>query len=211
MSNSCNPMDCSPPGSSIHGILPGKNTGVGDQSRDQTWVSCTAGRFFTHWSTQLILIYCLLIGFPGNSVGKESTCNAGHPGSIPGLGRSPGEGTGYPLQYSGLEKSMDCDDESSVTLNVPGGGGYGHLFNHYMGLFLSFCAHKCLCFLKNSRWKITWLNEDCLALIYVLSKSLTDFGMKNICSYQTSWVITDYYKLTQQHWGEPWCLWNTLL
>ena len=39
-------------------------------------------------------------GFPGSSVGKESTCNAGDPSSIPGLGRSPGEGTGYPFQYS---------------------------------------------------------------------------------------------------------------
>ena len=41
-------------------------------------------------------------------VGKESTCNAGDLGSIPGLGRSPGEGKGYALQYSGLENSMDC-------------------------------------------------------------------------------------------------------
>jgi len=47
------------------------------------------------------------MGFPGGSDGKESTCNAGDHGSIPGLGRSPGEGNGYPLQYSGLEKSMD--------------------------------------------------------------------------------------------------------
>ena len=39
-------------------------------------------------------------GFPDSSVGKESTWNAGNPGSIPGLGRSPGEGIGYPLQYS---------------------------------------------------------------------------------------------------------------
>ena len=46
--------------------------------------------------------------FPDNSVGKESTCNAGDPGLIPGSGRSPGEGKGYPLQYSGLENSMDC-------------------------------------------------------------------------------------------------------
>ena len=38
--------------------------------------------------------------FPDSSVGKESTCNAGDPGSIPGSGRSPGEGIGYPLQYS---------------------------------------------------------------------------------------------------------------
>ena len=40
------------------------------------------------------------IDFTGSSVGKESTCNAGDPGSIPGLGRSPGERIGYPLQYS---------------------------------------------------------------------------------------------------------------
>ena len=47
-------------------------------------------------------------GFPDSSVGKESTCNAGNAGLILGLGRSPGEGKGYPLQYSGLEKFMDC-------------------------------------------------------------------------------------------------------
>ena len=40
------------------------------------------------------------MGFPGSSVGKESSCNAGNPSLIPGSGRSPGEGTGYPFQYS---------------------------------------------------------------------------------------------------------------
>ena len=45
--------------------------------------------------------------FPCGSAGKESICNAGYLGSIPGLGRSPGEGKGYPLQYAGLENSMD--------------------------------------------------------------------------------------------------------
>ena len=45
--------------------------------------------------------------FPGGSAGKEPTCSVGVLGSIPGLGRSPGEGKGYPLQYSGLENSMD--------------------------------------------------------------------------------------------------------
>ena len=49
-------------------------------------------------------------GFPDYTVGKESACNAGDPGSIPGLGRSPAEGKDYPLQYPGLEKSMDCTD-----------------------------------------------------------------------------------------------------
>ena len=50
----------------------------------------------------------LRLGFPCGSAGKESACNEGDLGSIPGLGRSPGEGKGYPLQCSGLESSMDC-------------------------------------------------------------------------------------------------------
>ena len=47
-------------------------------------------------------------GFPCGSAGKEPTCNAEDLDSIPGLGRSPGEGKSYPLQHSGLENSMDC-------------------------------------------------------------------------------------------------------
>ena len=52
-------------------------------------------------------MYQLIRGFLGGSDGKESACNAGDMGLIPGLGRSPGEGNDYPLQYSGLENSMD--------------------------------------------------------------------------------------------------------
>ena len=47
------------------------------------------------------------LGFPGGSEDKASACNAGDPGSIPGLGRSPGEGNGNPVQYSCLENPMD--------------------------------------------------------------------------------------------------------
>ena len=47
------------------------------------------------------------LGFPGGSAGKESACNVGDMGSIPGLGRSPGEGKGYPFEYYGLENFMD--------------------------------------------------------------------------------------------------------
>ena len=54
---------------------------------------------YTHTHTQLV--------FPGGSDSKESACNAGNLGSIPGSGRSPGEGNGYPLSYSCLENSMD--------------------------------------------------------------------------------------------------------
>ena len=62
----------------------------------------------------MIWMYCSLlnhspvVGFPCGSTGKESFCNAGDLGLIPGLGRAAGEGKDYPLQYSGLENSMDC-------------------------------------------------------------------------------------------------------
>ena len=46
------------------------------------------------------------MAFPDGSAGKESACNSGDLGLIPGLGRAPGEGKGYPLQYSGLEKKV---------------------------------------------------------------------------------------------------------
>ena len=67
----------------------------------------------TQWLAWRTLPLCLsskvpFWGFPGGSADKESTCRAGELGSIPGLGRCPGEGKGYPLQYSGLENSMDC-------------------------------------------------------------------------------------------------------
>ena len=55
-----------------------------------------------------LAVTTIIRGLPESSVGKESTCNAGDPGSIPGLGRFPAEGKGCPLQYFGLENSMDC-------------------------------------------------------------------------------------------------------
>ena len=50
----------------------------------------------------------VFLGFPCGSAGKESVCNEGDLGLIPGLGRCPGEGKSYPLQFSGLENSIDC-------------------------------------------------------------------------------------------------------
>ena len=55
------------------------------------------------WAT-----HSVFLGFPCGSADKESACNAGDLSLIPGLGRSPGEGKGYPLHYSGLENSMGC-------------------------------------------------------------------------------------------------------
>ena len=58
--------------------------------------------------SNVVLMFTLgVMGFPGGSDGKESACNVGDPGSIPGLEKSPGERNGNPLQYSCLENSMD--------------------------------------------------------------------------------------------------------
>ena len=90
-----NPMDCSPPGSSIHGIF---------QARVLEWGAIA----FSDLSLYLSFIINHCKGFPCGSAGKESACSVGDLGSISGLGRSSGEGNGYPLQDSGLENSMDC-------------------------------------------------------------------------------------------------------
>ena len=74
---------------------------------------CNAGPWFDSWVGKISwrrdrLPLPVFLGFPGGSAGKESACSAGDLGSIPGLGRSPGGGKGYPLQYSGLKNSMAC-------------------------------------------------------------------------------------------------------
>ena len=70
------------------------------------WVIFPMFSFNMHLRFILERVY-LILGFPHSSVGKESACNAGDPGLIPGSGRSPGEGNGNPLQYSCLENPMD--------------------------------------------------------------------------------------------------------
>ena len=70
------------------------------------------------------------MSFPPGSAGKDSTCNVGDLDSIPGLGRAPGEGKGYPLQYAGLENFMDglysprgrkeSDTTEQLSLSLPG-------------------------------------------------------------------------------------------
>ena len=82
--------------------------------RDPNCVSCVS----LHWQADSLplshlgnpicnWVFFSISGFPCGSAGKESTCNAGDLGSTPGLGRSPGQGKGYRLQYSGLENSID--------------------------------------------------------------------------------------------------------
>ena len=67
-----------------------------------------AGIFRAAFHLDLLSLSLTSTIFPGGSASKESACNSGDLGLIPGLGRSPGEGNGYPLQDSGLEYSMDC-------------------------------------------------------------------------------------------------------
>ena len=117
----CDPLDCSPPGSSVHGVLqarilewvpisfsgdlpdPGMEA-VSPALQADALLSEPPGRSLPH--TVWFHLYHSW-GLPGGSAGKESACNVEDLGSIPGLGRFPGEGKGYPLQYSGLENSMD--------------------------------------------------------------------------------------------------------
>ena len=72
---------------------------------------CDIDNFFSH-------TYLVSVGFPGGSDGKESTCNVGDLGSVPGLGRSHGEGNDSPLQYSCLENPMDRGDWWAVVHEV---------------------------------------------------------------------------------------------
>ena len=75
-------------------------------------------------------VYAQNAGFPGGSVRKESACDSGDLGLIPGLGRSPGEGNGYPLQYSGLKNSMDQGAWQATVMGT-------HLSDFQLSLLLS--------------------------------------------------------------------------
>ena len=81
--------------------------------KDQIFPQSSLGRlvfFVIAWKSTIIILkfFIFCCRFYDSSVGKESSCNAGDPTLISGLGRSPGERKGYPLQYSGLENSMNC-------------------------------------------------------------------------------------------------------
>ena len=102
----CDPRDCSPPCPSIHGIL---------QTRILEWVAISFSRGYSqpkdrmsisciscHWQADSLLLHKL-----GSLINAESACHTGDPGLIPGLGKSPRDGKGYPLQYSCLENSME--------------------------------------------------------------------------------------------------------
>ena len=92
----CDPIDGSPPGSPVPGIL---------QARTLEWVAISFSSQLFVDAFKATTVCCR--GLPGGSVGKVSAYNAGDLGSSPGLGRSPGEGNGNPLQYYRLENPVD--------------------------------------------------------------------------------------------------------
>ena len=100
----CKPYLAKPRGHHLHVLLPSSaETQLGVWS----WVYREEGWGSNPYCLFIFIKVWLIWGFPCNLVSKESACNAGDPGLIPGSGRSPGEGNGYPLQCSCLENSMD--------------------------------------------------------------------------------------------------------
>ena len=107
----CDPIDGSPPGSAIPGILLARTlewVAISFSKRSQNQLIVISGRHEKGEGWKIAkMVLNILKCFPCSSVGKESACNAGDPGSIPESGRAPGEGNGNPLQYSCLENPMD--------------------------------------------------------------------------------------------------------
>ena len=79
-------------------------------------------------------IYKSFEGFHSGSAGKLSACNAGDPGLIPGLGKSPGERKGYPLQYSCLENSMDRGAWQATVLGISKSKSFENLINLFVAV-----------------------------------------------------------------------------
>ena len=110
----CDPVDCSPSVSSVHGILQARisepfpiyldfpaSSASKESSCNSVLIPGLERSLEKGWAT-----HSSILGLPGGSDGKESTCNAGDLGLIPGLGRSPGGEHGNPFQYSCLENPM---------------------------------------------------------------------------------------------------------
>ena len=100
----------------------------------------------------------MFLGFPGGSAGKESACKVGDLGWIPGLGRSPGEGKGHPLQYSGLENSTDCIVHGSQ--RVGHNGATPPAVAGYLWELVFLGDFRLLFFTAFSPVNITWLPRE---------------------------------------------------
>ena len=99
-----------PPGLSLHTTSLRGQPCPTLQMTDSPVILSSSPLLFLHSTYHHLYTYLVFVSLPHpcGSAGKEYACSVGDLGSIPGLGRSPEEGEGYPLQYSGLENSMDC-------------------------------------------------------------------------------------------------------
>jgi len=108
----------------------------------EVWLICTVMLVSTMEHSDSGVCVCVCVcDFPGGSDGKKPTCNAGDLGLIPGLGRSPGEGNGNPLQYSHLENSMD-GGAWWATVQRSQRVGHGWTTEH---THTYICMHVCVC------------------------------------------------------------------
>ena len=144
------------------------------------------------------------LGFPFGSAGKESACNAGDLGAVPGLGRSPGEGKGYPLQYSGLEKSMDC-----IVHGVTKSGTGLHflsLFNEtYQVWYLPcpyFCSPFCICIHVFLMWELAIFPSSlpcngCFSelITKIQQLHLAVIGMKQLFMLHQSYFLSQEFEI----------------
>ena len=122
-------------------------------------MKCSLGisNFLEEISSLSHFVMCVCMGYPGGSAGKESACNVGNLGLIPGLGRSPGEGNSCPLQYTGLENPMDCSlwgcKVSDTTVNF------------HFSLYVCVCVCVCVCIhtiLSSVHWTAKRSNHSVL-------------------------------------------------
>ena len=135
-------------------------------------------------------VWNIYMGFPCGSAGKGSACSMGDLGSIPGLGRSLGEGKGYPLQYSGLENSMDCIDrgvtKSQIWLSDL------HLAPHSSTL----------------AWKIPWMEEpgrlQTMGSLRVRHDLTTSLSLFTFMHWERKWQPTPVFLPGEsQGWESP--------
>jgi len=140
----------------------------------------TIWNIYIHTHTHTHTHTHIYMGFPGGSVSKESACDEGDLGSIPGSGRSPGEGKGYPFQYPGLEHSMDCrvcgsqrvrHDWTTITFT------HTHTHTHtyiYIYIYILF-AHYLLFFFFCNFWAFLLIGPTYTAhgLSFILKISLS--------------------------------------
>ena len=143
MSNSLRPRGLYPTRLLCPWNSPGKNTEVGSHYLCQgilrtqglnLGASCVTGRFFTIWASLVIQMV-------------KNQPATGDPGSIPGLGRSAGEGKGCPLQYSGLEKSTDCIDQAVTKSRTGLSDFHVHTFTFFTteAPWKPVCVCVCVC------------------------------------------------------------------